>query len=101
MTKGELVPKIADRSGHTQKEVQQILKHFQIAILEELKASKEVKILELGQFKIVDRSERTGVNPQDPSKKLVIPATKVPKLSPSRKFKDFVAGDGNAEDFTY
>lgn len=100
MKKTEFISEISAKSGYTQKDVQQVLKHFQTVLLEELKKTGEVRILELGQFKIVQRSARAGVNPKT-KEKLEIPATKVPRLSPSRKFRDFVATGGSTEGFVY
>ncbi len=49
-----------------------------------------VKIAGFGQFVLVDRPERTGVDPSDKSRKIVIPASKAVKFKPSKTLKDLV-----------
>lgn len=68
--------------------------------MEELKKDKEVNILDLGKFKVSERSARTGVNPRS-KEKIQIPARIVPKLAPSRKFKEFVSGSVPIGEFDY
>ncbi len=49
-----------------------------------------VKIAGFGQFVLVDRPARMGVDPSDMSKKIEIPASKAVKFKPSKTLKDLV-----------
>ncbi|MBQ8141974.1 MAG: HU family DNA-binding protein [Bacilli bacterium] len=49
-----------------------------------------VKIAGFGQFVLVDREARTGVNPSNPDEKIDIPASKAVKFKPSKTLKDLV-----------
>lgn len=49
-----------------------------------------VKIAGFGQFTLVDRPAREGVNPSDVSQKIEIPASKAVKFKPSKTLKDLV-----------
>lgn len=49
-----------------------------------------VKIAGFGQFVLVDRPERDGIDPSDKSKKIHIPASKAVKFKPSKTLKDLV-----------
>jgi DNA-binding protein HU-beta len=45
-----------------------------------------------GKFSVSQRAARTGVNPQDPTKKVQIPARRVPRFTPGAVLKQSVAG---------
>lgn len=100
LNKAEFISEVAKKSGHTSKDVQMVLRAFQTVLLEELGKHSKVNILDLGQFKISERSARSGVNPQT-REKITIAAKKMPRLAPSRKFKDFVANSGDISEFNY
>lgn len=51
-----------------------------------------VKIAGFGQFVLVDRPSRTGVNPSNSAEKIEIPASKAVKFKPSKTLKDLVNG---------
>ena len=49
-----------------------------------------VKIAGFGQFVLVDRPARMGVDPSDMGRKIEIPASKAVKFKPSKTLKDLV-----------
>ncbi len=49
-----------------------------------------VKIAGFGQFSLVERPARSGVNPSNVSEKIDIPASKSVKFKPSKTLKDLV-----------
>lgn len=49
-----------------------------------------VKIAGFGQFNLVDRPARTGVNPSNRNEKINIPESKAVKFKPSKTLKDIV-----------
>jgi len=51
-----------------------------------------VTIPGFGKFSARDRAARTGVNPQNPSQKVHIPAAQVPKFSAGSALKAAVKG---------
>ncbi|OAL10337.1 DNA-binding protein [Candidatus Mycoplasma haematobovis] len=100
MNKKELISEIAKRSGVSQKDAQSVLNAFQRLTLENLKNDKEVVFLDLGKFKVVERAARKGVNPAT-KQPIDIPAKKKPSLVASRKFKAFVEGSEDIDNFSY
>jgi DNA-binding protein HU-beta len=68
------------------------------AVLDEIKAAlsngEDVAFAGFGKFTVSHRAARTGVNPQDPSKKVEIPARTVPRFTPGAVLKEAVARVG-------
>ena len=91
MNKGELVAKIADEQGMSQKQVDEIV----TALLDEIKGQvakgEKVTITGFGTYSKKDRKGRTGRNPRT-GEEIQIPASSVPALSAGKQFKDFVKG---------
>jgi DNA-binding protein HU-beta len=58
-------------------------------IKNEVANGNEVAIANFGTFRTVDKSERTGLNPQT-GESITIPAHKTPKFAPGKGFKDAV-----------
>lgn len=52
-----------------------------------------VNLTGFGKFEVVDRAARMGVNPQDPTVKIEIPASRVPKFKASQNLKAVVKGE--------
>jgi DNA-binding protein HU-beta len=92
VNKTEFVSKVAknnDMSGaEAGKAVQAVLEEIQNA----LKRGEDVAFAGFGKFSVSQRAARTGVNPQDPSKKVQIPARTVPRFTPGAVLKQTVAG---------
>jgi peptide/nickel transport system substrate-binding protein len=61
------------------------------AMVNALKSGEDVAFAGFGKFSISHRAARTGVNPQDPSKKVEIPARTVPRFTPGTVLKEAVA----------
>ena len=92
MNKTEFVSKVAANTGMSNAEagraVQAVLEEIQTA----LKGGEDVAFAGFGKFSVSERAARTGVNPQDPSKKVQIPARTVPRFTPGAVLKEAVAG---------
>ena len=87
MTKAELVRKIAKEAGITNKAAGLALNCFIGCIHESLKKKDgKIRVSDLGTFKVVKRKARRGINPQT-QKKMKIPATKVPRFTPSKALR--------------
>jgi DNA-binding protein HU-beta len=92
MTKSELVAKIAREAGISNKAADKALNSFIGAIHDSLKGpERQIRIPDLGTFKVTKRSARTGVNPRT-GEKLDIPASEVPGFSASKALKETVKG---------
>lgn len=74
--------------GNTSKVIDAIVS----TIVDTVASGEEVKISGFGSFEPVERAARIGVNPQNPSVKVEIPATVVPKFRASSAFKAAVKG---------
>ncbi|MFC0309446.1 DNA-binding protein [Gallibacterium salpingitidis] len=89
MNKTELVDVIAQRTNLSKKASKEALEATLEAITESLKAGDPVQLIGFGTFKVNQRQERTGRNPQT-GKEIKIPATKVPAFVSGKALKDAV-----------
>ena len=90
MTKTQLVATIAAELGVSKKLAAEFVNAFTKAVIEGVKSGEEVKIQGFGTFKPSRREARMGVNPQDPSKKIKIPAMTIPTFRAGSEFKKSV-----------
>ncbi|AEC16912.1 DNA-binding protein HU-alpha [Gallibacterium anatis] len=89
MNKTELVDVIAEKTKLSKKDSKAALEAALEAITESLKAGDAVQLIGFGTFKVNQRQERTGRNPQT-GKEIKIPATKVPAFVSGKALKDAV-----------
>jgi len=90
MSKGDLVTAIANRAGLTKKAAGDALEAFIATITGELVNGEQVTITGFGTFKVSHRAARMGVNPQNPSQKIQIKASKVPSFKAGKNLKESV-----------
>lgn len=90
MNKMELVEAIASKASVSKSEAEKVLNSMIEVVTDNLKVDKDVTITGFGSFSISHRKERQGVNPQNPSEKITIPAMKVPKFTAGKTLKDAV-----------
>ena len=90
MTKTELIAKIADELNVSKKLAGEFVNTFASTVINGVKEDKEVRIQGFGTFKLSHRAARTGVNPQNPSQKIQIPARNVPSFKAGSDFKKSV-----------
>ena len=90
MSKGDLITAIANRAGLTKKAAGDALEAFIDTVTGELTNGEQVTITGFGTFKVSHRAARTGVNPQNPSQKIKIAASKVPTFKAGKNLKDAV-----------
>lgn len=88
MTKTALIDALANQLGVTKKLANDFLNAFIEIVEDELKRGKEVRIQGFGTFKVTHRAARMGVNPQNPSQKIQIKASKSPSFKAGKAFKD-------------
>ena len=89
MNKKELVAKLAEKTGETQKVSEKIVNAFVKVVEDELAQGGEIKLIGFGTFKVSQRKARTGVNPKT-MKKMKIPAKQTPKCVPGKELKEKV-----------
>lgn len=88
MNKKDIIKKVAENTGMTQKDVTVIVDTFVDAVMDSIKNGK-VSISGFGTFEVVERAARMGRNPKT-GMEIEIPASKSPKFKPAKAFKDFV-----------
>ena len=90
MTKQEFVDRVASKSGLSRKDAATAVDAFLDSITESLRGGEEVSFTGLGKFSAQHRAARQGVNPRNPSERVHIPATRVPKFSAGSQLKQAV-----------
>lgn len=88
MNKAELAEVLAGKLNVSKREAEDMLNAFVDVVTEQLKGNNEVVLTGFGAFSAKQRAARTGVNPQNPSQKIQIPAVKVPKFKAGKALKD-------------
>jgi len=81
MNKTELISAIAEESGLTKVDSKKALDAFLTTVSSELKNGRRVSLVGHGTYLIVEKSARTGINPQTKAP-IQIPAKKVVKFKP-------------------
>jgi DNA-binding protein HU-beta len=88
MNKAELCESIATTLTMNKKDVENVLDAFEQTVMTKLKAHEEVTLTGFGTFSAKDRSSRMGVNPQNPTERIQIPAVTIPKFKAGKALKD-------------
>lgn len=90
MTKTDLIDALASHASVSKKDAEAVLDAMIKTVTEELKKDGKVAITGFGTFKVSKRKARKGVNPQNPSQTIDIPAMNVPKFTPGKTLKDAI-----------
>lgn len=90
MNKAELVTKMIEESGLSKKDAEKALEAFATTVFNALEIGEKVKIVGFGSFETRDTKERAGVNPQNPTEKIIIPAGKKVYFKPSKSLKELI-----------
>jgi len=88
MNKAELINVIAEKVGVTKKQAEDMVETFVTTVIQTLQKGDELTIAGFGAFSAKQRAGRTGVNPQNPTQKIQIPAVTVPKFKAGKGLKD-------------
>ena len=89
MNKTDLINNIADKSGLTKRDVENVLNGFLGEVTDALANGDKVQLIGFGTFETRSRSGRVGRNPQT-GNSIEIPASKVPAFKAGNKLKDAV-----------
>lgn len=93
MNKAQLIEKISQNvEGVNKNKTEEVIDALTDTIIEELKNDNEVTITGFGTFLSRTRYARGGVNPQNPSEKITIPAVKVAKFRTGYHLKQALKG---------
>lgn len=91
MSKKDLIDAVAQNTELTKEKAGSVVQAVIDHITEKMKRREDVRIPELGTFKVVERKARIGRNPAT-KQEIQIPKSNVPKFQPSKTLKDAVAG---------
>lgn len=89
MNKSELVAAIAEKTGATKKDAENIMSATFDVIAETLAKGDKVSLIGFGNFEVRERAAREGKNPRT-GEKIKIAACKVPAFKPGKALKDKV-----------
>ncbi len=89
MNRQELVQQIAQQTGQTQTAVSEVLNSFVSSVQDAVASGDKVTLVGFGTFEAAERAARIGRNPQTGAP-LNIAASKTPKFSAGKAFKDAV-----------
>lgn len=92
MTKQEFIDRVAQRAGLQRRDAQKAVDAFLDTVQDALTQGDEIAFTGFGKFSTQRRAERQGVNPRNPSEKVTIPASTVPKFSAGSSLKSAVRG---------
>ncbi len=87
MSKKDLIDAIAEHADITKEKAGVVVDAVATYIEGQLKNGEEVSFPPLGKFKVQHRAAREGRNPLS-GEKIKIPASNVPKFTPSKTLKD-------------
>lgn len=90
MNKAELAEALAQRVAINKAEAERMINAILDVIIEQMKAGQEVTLTGFGAFSVSTRAGRVGVNPQNPTEKIQIAPTKVPKFKAGKSLKEAV-----------
>jgi DNA-binding protein HU-beta len=88
MNKADLSQEVAEKMNLPKRQVEDTLNAILDTIIAKLKKGDEVVLTGFGAFSAKKRAARQGVNPQNPSEKIQIPAVTVPKFKAGKGLKD-------------
>lgn len=90
MNKASLIKKISGESGLSQKRTTEVIDNLLETITSTLENGEKVQLMGFGSFEVRDTKERMGVNPQKPTERLLIPASKKVYFRPSKTLKEII-----------
>lgn len=90
MTKTALIAQLAEELGVSKKLAAELVNTFIDTVIAGVKKEGEVRIQGFGTFRKSFRKAREGVNPQNPSQKIQIPAMNVVTFKAGSDFKGAV-----------
>lgn len=96
MTKQQFVDRVASKANLSRRDAAAAVDAFLDSITDALTSGDDVAFTGFGKFSTQHRKARQGVNPRNPSQKVQIPASTVPKFSAGSQLKTAVKTSGAA-----
>jgi len=90
MNKQDFIDEVAGKTGLSKKDAAGAVDAVLDVITSTLKKGDSIAFTGFGKFSVSDRAARTGVNPRNPSEKVQIAASRVPKFTPGSQLKGAV-----------
>jgi DNA-binding protein HU-beta len=87
MNKADLIEVIAGQTGSTKVDAAKALDVIVDAVSGELAKGGSVSLVGFGTFSVRHRAARDGINPQNPTQKIHIPAANVPVFKSGKALK--------------
>jgi len=87
ITKKSLIHKISQKKGIHPNDVRVVVQAFLDEMTDVLTKGDRLEFRDFGVFEIVERKEKIGRNPKNPSVPIKIPARKAVKFTPGKKMK--------------
>lgn len=89
MIKKEIVQKVAERTGQTNKKAKKTVEVFMEEIMAAVASGEKVSLVGFGGFESRERAEKKGTNPSN-GEPMMIEKKIIPYFKPSQAFKDKV-----------
>ncbi len=90
ITKKSLIHKISQLRGIHPNDVRGVVQAFLDEMTNALKNGDRLEFRDFGVFEIVQRKQKIGRNPKNPSVPIIIPARKAVKFTPGKKMKKLI-----------
>lgn len=87
MNKADLIDLVASETGSTKVDAAKALDAVVNAVTGALSQGDSVSLVGFGTFSVRQRAAREGINPQNPSQKIQIPAATVPVFKAGKALK--------------
>lgn len=87
LNKQQLISEIAKRAEIKKIDAAKAVNAFIDSVSDELANGGFVRLIGFGTFSVINKKERTGINPRDPKKTIKIPARKTAKFKPGKALK--------------
>lgn len=87
ITKKSLIQKISQKKGIHPNDVRTVVQSFLDEMIDVLTKGDRLEFRDFGVFEIVERKQKIGRNPKNPSVPITIPARKAVKFTPGKKMK--------------
>ncbi len=96
MNKAALIDSLVEQTGLNKKAVETVVETMLDTVVRALQQGEEVSLTGFGKFSARTRSARMGVDPQNPTQKIQIPAVVVPKFKAGKALKDSLKHSGQS-----
>lgn len=90
MNKAELITQISKKTDLEKDDSKKALDAIFKTITEAIVGGEKVQIMGFGSFEAKPTKERMGINPQNPTERIVIPARKKVSFKPSTTLKEAI-----------